>query len=454
MNQTSKPNIQNTIFFLDDERFSRFDKLARLLADSSFGVPEIYRGNYGSCFIAVDIAYRLGVSPITVLQNTREINGQPTWGYQFVKAIIESSGLITGRLQYEVEGTTDDDKHFRVRAWAVSAVDGTKLEGTWITWKMAQLEGWTDNVSYTSMPLTMFKARATTFFGNEFCSSVLLGVRVDMGEGAQTPAPATTGSVGPKLIPLVVKDQMAPEGGIEDQFTKALASTTTADPSTPLTQTAEVPATGPMVGQGEPSAPPAADPAKPAEKAATAEKAPRAARKPKAVPQTPPGATAGTGELVPPGADTGAPAGETVKTPDAQTPDGSQETAEKGYLGGVEDSINRFSSGFATVDATVASGESLQASMNLIKTFHTPESNDLYLVLFGVVEKHLTTLATQDQGLSKDGSSFATVAREFHAETKDLVAGNDELAAKRAAMGDAYRNLVTNLSARRQVQTA
>lgn len=460
--QIMTSSIQKTIFFEQDPLlFSRFEKIAKLLAEATLGIPEAYRGNFGSCLIAVDIGYRLNVSPILVLQNTREVNGQPYWSYQFVKAIIESSGLFKGPLRYEIEGTPSNDgsdgsKPYRVRAVATNADDSLAV-GQWITWQMASIEGWTDNVSYTSMPETMFKARATTFFGNQYCSSLLMGVQVDMDAQSQTPKqkPATT--TGPTL--LCLPEVECTQKGIS-VFSAALAQATTAvvlPSATSPGSEADSPAASPMVpmdktGNGgqptESSGDPLQTPSSPEPKV-------RRPRQPKVTTQAGEDSQPGTSKEVnstPGTSETNAEAGSLTES--GQEPNDAQTAATQTGLNVLQESIDRFSSAFAFVDATNISAQALQQAWDLIKTFQKDERDDLYLVLFGNVEKHLVSLTGRDESLSKNGAEFATLVRQFHTETKDVIAENKDLADKRAAMGNAYRNLLTHLSSKKAPQTS
>ncbi len=467
-------HINKTIFFLPNDQFARFEHLARTLAEADFGVPARYRGNFGSCLNAVDIAYRLGVSPLVVLQNTYDIDGQQVWSYHFVKVLIEASGLINGEIEYESLGTPGDED-YRVRAKA-TRVDGKVLEGTWITWQMAKLEGWLDNISYTSMPEVMMCARATTFLGNRYFDGLLLGVSIDHDAGKTTAAAATpTGKVATNggLIPASATDSPPGDDATTTNtsvFASALAQTPT---GVAPVAAAPAPVVAPEPGQG------ATGEAKPARKTRIkAEPAP--APEPGATPpaldlgitkasladsskgQVEEEATApavelaalatgkanGTDNTVSPA--TGKPKVEPGTAPAAPTDENKQEAmALKKQQSAQAD--DRFSNAFAMVDKVSRTAESLQEAMEIVKAFEDlTERSDLYLVLLGVVERHMLAMATKQTPFTKSDKDFAGLARTLHTDTKPYAESAPELATKRVALGEGYKAFLKRVTAQQQ----
>lgn len=456
-----------TIFFQSPEIFARMEALATMLANSSFGVPEAYRGDVGSCFNAVDIAYRLGVSPLVVLQNSREIDGKPAFTYQFAKALIEDSGLITSLLQYETEGELRSDGQsgegpaYRIRAYGETSA-GTRLYGPWINWKMAQMERWTDNPAYISMPEVMFRARATTFFFNQHCSSLLMGFQIegDPAIGASKNAPATASLTDFKL-------PAAATEAAGDHFATALSATTTADPVAVVASAAQSiqAATADVKAESNGSIADTAStkPASPAEspkprgrKPKGADPAPQSttpAAEKQTQPQpllteTPP-ATLATDQaseqqsLIHDGISDS----EGQQNLESDTPATLPPMAEQGtQSAGQREAFDNFSIAFAKVDALAPSGESLKECMALANTFAKEEANDLYLVLLSNAERILTGFVGTGRNLTAEEGAFAAAVRELYSATKEQASQNTDLNDRRKDLYGAYTGLLAHLN--------
>jgi hypothetical protein len=153
--------------------FMAGQRMAAALVASTM-IPKDYQGNIGNCMIALDIASRLKVSPILIMQNLYIIGGRPAWYTQYVTAVIEASGKYKGSLRYALTGKGDTLECF---AWA-ERPDGSKDEGPKITMAMAKAEGWygRNGSKWQTMPEVMIRYRAASFFGRAFCSKELLGI--------------------------------------------------------------------------------------------------------------------------------------------------------------------------------------------------------------------------------------------------------------------------------------
>ena len=60
-------------------------------------LPQTYTGNPGACAIACEMALRMGVSHLFVMQNLYVVHGMPTWSGKSCKALIDNSGQFAGR---------------------------------------------------------------------------------------------------------------------------------------------------------------------------------------------------------------------------------------------------------------------------------------------------------------------------------------------------------------------
>lgn len=152
-------------------------------------IPEIYQGKPGNCMIALDTAYRLGISALMVMQNLYPVKGKPQWSGQFAIALINNSGKYSST-RYEWRTDAKGEKT-GCRMIGTESKDGKEKEGAWITKEMVSAEGW--GAKWRSMPEQMYMYRAAAFFSRAHCPEVTLGMYVE-GEAediAEQAAPKT-----------------------------------------------------------------------------------------------------------------------------------------------------------------------------------------------------------------------------------------------------------------------
>jgi len=153
-------------------------KQAKILASSEL-VPEgVYRGKPANCLIALDMAYRMNMSPLNVMQNLFIVKGKPGWSGQFCIAAINASPRFSTKLEF-VQLLNEDGSTKGYYAQAVDAATGKVCTGSPVTWDMAKAEGWVDKPGskWKTMPDLMFHYRAAAFFAREFCPEVLNGLQ-------------------------------------------------------------------------------------------------------------------------------------------------------------------------------------------------------------------------------------------------------------------------------------
>lgn len=148
---------------------------ARYYAKSTI-VPIQYQNNESNCFIAIEMANRMGANPFQVMQSLNIIQGKPSWSSQFIIAAINQSGRFKTQLNYKMTGSLKD-RNLSCIAFA-TANDGTLCESIPVTYDMAKAEGWIDKKGskWLTMPELMIRYRAASFFGRQFCPDLLLGL--------------------------------------------------------------------------------------------------------------------------------------------------------------------------------------------------------------------------------------------------------------------------------------
>lgn len=152
--------------------FASAMRIGQVFAASGL-VPTAYAGKPGDCAIAVDMAQRMGVSPLMVMQQLYVVKGKPSWSGQACLSFIRQR-FQDVRVIYTGERGTNN------RGCYITAKDGdTELVGTEITIAMAIEEGWMSNKKWKSMPEQMLAYRAGAFFARVHCPEVLMGCHVE-----------------------------------------------------------------------------------------------------------------------------------------------------------------------------------------------------------------------------------------------------------------------------------
>ncbi len=187
-------------------QFETYQRIAVPLAESDF-VPAAYKGKIGNCVIAVEMAARLGVLPLTVMQNLCIVNGSPTWKSRFLIGLVNACGRYT-TLDYRItmDGTVGDVKY---KAWqkdekgknhevlkpferpqldnlvcvafATEKETGKVLTSTPASIRMAVEEGWytKSGSKWPTMPELMLRYRAASFWVSTYASEMAMGLRTE-----------------------------------------------------------------------------------------------------------------------------------------------------------------------------------------------------------------------------------------------------------------------------------
>lgn len=160
--------------FSNAASFESAQRMALALVSSNI-VPEQYRGkdNIGNAIVALEMAQRIGASPLAVMQNLNIIHGRPSWSSTFIIAALNSCGRFAP-IRFEVTGDGDDRSCI---AWTTDKT-GERLEGPPASIAMAKAEGWfaKNGSKWKTMPELMLRYRAAAFFGRLYAPDVLNGM--------------------------------------------------------------------------------------------------------------------------------------------------------------------------------------------------------------------------------------------------------------------------------------
>lgn len=155
--------------------FEDAQRIAKALATSDL-VPPQFQGQKGlaNTLVALEIAGRMGLSPLAVMQNLHIIHGRPSWSSQFIIALINGCGRFEP-LRYELSGKGDDLACYAV---ATEKATGKDLKGPAVTMAMAKREGWATKggSKWATMPELMIRYRAAAFWGRLYVPELLVGV--------------------------------------------------------------------------------------------------------------------------------------------------------------------------------------------------------------------------------------------------------------------------------------
>lgn len=157
--------------------YSMAVKQAKILASSDI-VPEgTYRNKPANCLIALEMANRMNVSPLMIMQNLFIVKGRPGWSGQYCVAAINGCGKFSP-LEF-LRLINDDGSTKGYYAQATNIQTGKLCTSSPVTWDMVKAEGWYDKAGskWKTMPEQMFMYRCAAFFARTFCPEVLIGLQ-------------------------------------------------------------------------------------------------------------------------------------------------------------------------------------------------------------------------------------------------------------------------------------
>lgn len=199
--------------FFDPVQFDTMQRVCKLFASSEL-VPDMYKASdknpmdkaMANCMIAIEIAQRIGASPLMVMQNMVPIYGKPSWSSKFLVATVNTCGRFNP-LQYRFTekgmlGMVDYtdyvwDNATRSKRAVLKHFDGKKimdiecvayttakgsdkvLESSPVSVRLAIQEGWyTKNGSkWQTMTRQMLMYRAASFWTSAYAPELSMGMK-------------------------------------------------------------------------------------------------------------------------------------------------------------------------------------------------------------------------------------------------------------------------------------
>lgn len=188
-------------------QFDTMQRIAKPYAESDI-VPKQYQGKIGNCVIACDLASRMNLPVLAVMQNLYIVNGTPGWSSKFLVATVNNCGRFTalryrkrnlgplGKVKYNSTEWVNDNGQRRktivVREYDATGIDNWEcvayateratnevLESDAVTIEMAIKEGWytKDGSKWVTMPQLMLSYRAAAFWQRIYAPEISMGFR-------------------------------------------------------------------------------------------------------------------------------------------------------------------------------------------------------------------------------------------------------------------------------------
>lgn len=207
-NETKKTDIQKaapTDALPSKQQFNLLVRRAQAYAASKL-VPVQFQGeaNVPNCIMALELADRLGISELAVMQHLYVVHGKPGWSSTFLIACINASRKFSP-LRFEVrdgEKKSDGNRKYQDRiciAWALDRETNDRLESPPVSIEMAHLEGWAtkSGSKWQTMPELMLRYRAATLFARLYAPEITLGFKSAEELEDAEPVRATIEQVSP-----------------------------------------------------------------------------------------------------------------------------------------------------------------------------------------------------------------------------------------------------------------
>ena len=112
MTESSLTTTPESSVYRSQSSFELYQRMAKSLAESNL-VPPQYQGQKGlpNCLVAIEMANRMDISPLVVMQNMNVIQGKPSWSAQFIIATIIGCGRFEN-FDYQMDGEKEDLKMY------------------------------------------------------------------------------------------------------------------------------------------------------------------------------------------------------------------------------------------------------------------------------------------------------------------------------------------------------
>lgn len=215
---TTNNQVQAFDFF-NPVQFETMQRVCKMFSSSEL-VPDMYKESatnpapkaMANCMIAIEMAQRIGASPLMIMQNMVIIYGRPSWSSKFLVATVNTCGRFNP-LQYKIENKgklgkvkyidyvwqsntngpggkkvpvekefdgTDIDNLVCV-AYTTQRGSESVLESAPVSIEMAIQEGWYTKAGskWKTMTRQMIMYRAASFWTSAYAPELSMGMKTD-----------------------------------------------------------------------------------------------------------------------------------------------------------------------------------------------------------------------------------------------------------------------------------
>lgn len=188
------PVAYSGIDFCNPAQLDSIQRASKMFASSEL-VPQQYQTTkvgpdkaIANCVIALDVASRIGASPLMVMQNLYIVHGRPSWSAKFLIATVNTCGRFeplkfrfrelgnVGVVAGKDYGTLKD-----IECVAYTRAKGTDevLESSPITIRLSIDEGWYNRAGskWQTMPKQMLMYRAASWWTSVYAPELSMGMR-------------------------------------------------------------------------------------------------------------------------------------------------------------------------------------------------------------------------------------------------------------------------------------
>jgi ribosomal protein L37AE/L43A len=205
---------------MDTARFEHLWRVSNLFAKSDL-VPQHYKGKPENCMLTCQMAMRLSLEPLMLMQNTYIVHGRPGMEGKLVIALVNTRGPFTGPIEWEFD---DEENPKKCTAFATHKITNKVCKAT-ITWKMVEAEGWNkkEGSKWLTIPAQMFRYRSAVFLARAYCPEVTFGFPTvqelrDVGEPERKrPVSPLEEKLGTKQVESKVVDEPVVEDSAEPE---------------------------------------------------------------------------------------------------------------------------------------------------------------------------------------------------------------------------------------------
>lgn len=183
--------------------FSLMQRVAKSLGASTL-VPADYQNNVANCMIALEMAHRIGASPLMVMQNLYVVYGRPGWSSQFLIASFNQCGRFTA-MKFRYQGEEGTDK-WGCRAVSTEKATGEEIVGPLVTIAIAKAEGWyaKKGSKWQTIPELMLMYRAAGWMVRTHAPEISMGLHTtdevhDYGTPVDAPFTVDTDTIRGEL---------------------------------------------------------------------------------------------------------------------------------------------------------------------------------------------------------------------------------------------------------------